>query len=1033
MKRRLSLLLALIMVFSLFPIHAESFDELAERAGNTLQDYGAIKGGSDGNLMIEQTLKRQDAVVILTRLMGKEKEAESMRGAKSSFVDIAINYYEPYLALAEKNRWVEGKGGNVFGFNQDVTYKEFSAMLLRALGYDTTGKNYSKVTTTANSLRLYKGLFPGEDGKVIRGAAFILMNNTLETAPKGEKKALVYKLGYKSEPTPDKFSVMSADAVGLKAIDFKFSQPVNESTLNFIQVSKEKGKHKIAITPFMLDETTVRAILQNTTAQDTNFDLLVANVKSAKQEVVEIYNGSVTMSDTTPPEVLSVDVPNPKTLIVKVSEPLNFESKSFKNLNEFKIEGKALNGKVYNNLENEIIVELANALKPGDYSLEVSGMRDYAGFSVKQQDFNITVIEDKEAPSVTNATMLSKTKIKVDFNEPLANKGQFKVDGKSVSGGSIELSKNKMSAILTISPLGKAALVEVKVEYKGQKDIMGNEVKDFTVFTFKAEDDTDLPDVTGLTVVGEFLHVNFNKPMDTTKGKYSIQEGGKVVLRATSANGKFDPKDASKLIIDASSILRNSKATTYSLILENFVDASVRGNEMPKVVKEFNSSDKVAPTVKPEYSAENLNNATQLLKVKIYFSKEMDQASLLDMKNYTFSSFEYQGNAPRTNLRSDAVSTMVSFSAEDNNKTLVIEATDPKVLTLGNITLVGLTDKSFNSLPTSTVRPFSSGVQTATAFFQEVNGEYNISVIFTQPVPVMGDDVYKLMAGSTNLNLTYNTKSSDDLMHHFTFNTDGVTSDGKLNGSPLVLSLISSNSGDNAKSIYGAPAVAPASISDRVAPKIAKDSNGNPMVKYNSSNDSIIVTFEERVSGNASDYGFTIKDGSDNFIPGKYRGTSSNDVFFARNFNYTTGVKFPVGYNSLTLLSAKDLNGNEGKNYGTFDLPELNYAERTKTSSSDLIMSIGHNEDKFYLEFTMPITAENLNLGYFEFYYDGYSQDLAAASISSDGLKLEFELNNYLDTTSQREIDLDISSSAGIKDAANGGAPISGRFNNYPQ
>lgn len=409
MKKRLSLLLALVMVFSLFPIHAETYDERAERAGNTLQGYGAVKGGSDGNLMIDENLKRQDAVVILTRLMGKEKEADSMVGQYSKFADIAIKYYEPFLVLAEKYKWVEGKGGNVFGFNQDVTVKEFTAMLLRALGYDTTGKNYSNVMTLANSLSLFKGTSPGEDAKIMRGVAFILMNNTLETAPKGEKTALVYKLGYKNQPMPDKFSVVSAEAVSLKAVDIKFSQPVNESTLNYIQISREKGKHKIAITPFMLDETTVRAVLQNKAAQDTSLDILVANVKSAKQEVVENYNGSVTMMDTTPPEVLSVEAPNPKTLIVKVSEPIDLEAKNLRGLNEFKIEAKALNGKIYNELENELIVELGTALSPGSHNLEVSGLRDFAGFSAKAQDFNINVVEDRDAPTITNAVMLSKT------------------------------------------------------------------------------------------------------------------------------------------------------------------------------------------------------------------------------------------------------------------------------------------------------------------------------------------------------------------------------------------------------------------------------------------------------------------------------------------------------------------------------------------------------------------------------------------------------------------------------------------------
>lgn len=1031
MKKRISLLLALVLLISLFPVYAESFDSLAQRAGDTLQSYGAIKGGSDGNLMIDQTLKRQDAVVILTRLMGKEREAEAMSVSVRPFTDITISYYDSFLALAKKNKWVEGKGGGIFGFNENVTYKEFSAMLLRALGYDTTGKNYSKVTQIANSINLYNGLQPYENDEIIRGAAFILMNNTLETAPKGETKPLVYKLGYRTEPAPEKFSVTGVESVGLKAIDVKFSEPVNESTLNFIHLSKDKGKQKVGYDTVMLDDLTVRLVLQNTASQDTTIDVSVHDVKSVKQELVAIHHASVTMSDTTPPEVLSVEALNPKTLIVKVSEPIKLEAKSFTSLSEFKIEGKALNGKVHNNLENQLTVELSNALKPGDYTVEVSGLRDYAGFSNKSQDFNITVVEDKDAPVIESASLISKTKIKVNFNEMLTNKGQFKVDGKNVSSGNIELSKNKMSALLTVSPLSKAALVEIKVEYKGQRDVMGNEVTNFTAFTFKAEDDTELPDVTKVEVISEFVHVHFNKQMDTSKGKYTVQEGGKFVIRTTNAAGKFAPGDSSKLIIDASSILRNGKATTYSLILEGFVDASIRGNEMQKLVKTFDSSDKVAPSVKAEYSVENAGRPDKILKIKLYFSKEMNKDSLLDMKNYTFSNFEYQGVAPSPNKRADEVSAYVQLNTEDNDKTLVIEATDPKVLAVGNITLIGLKDKANNSLPTTTVRPFSSAPQSASAEFIRDSDAFVIKLVFTQPVEVLGDDVFKLTAGSENLNLRYRDRSADMMTYYFDFDQNGVKSNAMKGSNALTMSLISPSSGDNAKSIYGSPAVAPSAIIDKAPPMVALDSNGDPEVEYNSSGDSLAISFDETMSYTKSDYAFNLKDANGNFVPIQISGTSGSQLILKRITPYTTNIRFPNGISTLTLLKTKDVNGNDGKDYAPIDLPNLNLSKADVTSDP-LYMEEGSNVDEVTLSFTMPITADSLDPSNFSFAYDHSDYTIYSVKISSDGLQLIFSVS-YLDTYSSDQIAIEVKNSAGIRDAANGGSPITGTYTGYPQ
>ncbi|MGI6668264.1 MAG: hypothetical protein ACOX4M_02135 [Acetivibrionales bacterium] len=61
--------------------------------------------------------------------------------------------------------------------------------------------------------------------------------------------------------------------------------------------------------------------------------------------------------------------------------------------------------------------------------------------------------------------------------------------------------------------LSIGAIVEVRVEYKGQRDVAGNEVEDWKVFKFKVEDDTTLPTATASLDSDNNLTITFSKAM----------------------------------------------------------------------------------------------------------------------------------------------------------------------------------------------------------------------------------------------------------------------------------------------------------------------------------------------------------------------------------------------------------------------------------------------------------------------------------------------------------------------------------------
>ncbi|MBN1623843.1 MAG: hypothetical protein JW903_05705, partial [Clostridia bacterium] len=147
--RLLSLTLALILVISVLPANTVS----ANDNGELLRELGILKGDLEGNLLLDQPLKRQDAIVLLSRLLGAEELAEAYPG-EHSFSDVTNPYYDPFIAWAEDSGLTEGIGGGLFGFDQYLKNQQLLAFLLRALGYEYYGADYGLVPAKSVELEI---------------------------------------------------------------------------------------------------------------------------------------------------------------------------------------------------------------------------------------------------------------------------------------------------------------------------------------------------------------------------------------------------------------------------------------------------------------------------------------------------------------------------------------------------------------------------------------------------------------------------------------------------------------------------------------------------------------------------------------------------------------------------------------------------------------------------------------------------------------------------------------------------------------
>ena len=100
MKRRISLLLAVVMVLGSFgAVFASEVKTTEQVAAEFLVEKGILKGNTSGDLGLDKYMKRQDSVIMLSRLMGEEDAAKDhiVTEAVKAFKDVKNPYYRAFI------------------------------------------------------------------------------------------------------------------------------------------------------------------------------------------------------------------------------------------------------------------------------------------------------------------------------------------------------------------------------------------------------------------------------------------------------------------------------------------------------------------------------------------------------------------------------------------------------------------------------------------------------------------------------------------------------------------------------------------------------------------------------------------------------------------------------------------------------------------------------------------------------------------------------------------------------------------------
>lgn len=296
MKKSLSLLVAIAMVFSMF---ATLVSADAKSAGQKLQDSGVIKGTSEG-LAEDQEWVRQDVTVLIARLLGKVEEAEAHANTHG-FEDLDSKFYNGYVSWAKEKGYFIGKSATKFGVGDSITNQEFATVLLRVLNTlqgKTDEVDYAKAVETAAELGLIsKDIDP--KANAIRGDIYVSLVSALDYKINGKKIGTI--LGLKGYEVTE-LEIVSAKAVVKSAVSVEFNSAVESLKSEDVTVEDANGA-LVLVEKVTVDGAKATVALSDELESGKTYTLKIASATTAEGFVLTDASQEFKYQATTPATV----------------------------------------------------------------------------------------------------------------------------------------------------------------------------------------------------------------------------------------------------------------------------------------------------------------------------------------------------------------------------------------------------------------------------------------------------------------------------------------------------------------------------------------------------------------------------------------------------------------------------------------------------------------------------------------------------------------------------------------------------------
>jgi len=673
MKKILSVALSTAMAFSMFASVAFGADTAKltpEQQFNVLKEAGIVTGYPDGLSHLERTITRAE----LAKVVVKSINLEPITGV-ATYKDknyTASHWAAPFIEAATQAGIMQGKNleKKLFDPTGNVTVQELAKVLVAALklevptdanntasdwakgyveaavkaGYLEAGMNYQANATRSQVIVAAHAIYEVNNFKVVKAEASdathvkltlstgevvdVVLEKALEanketelTYKAADGRELKYKVTY-VVTTATKVEKVSTSNLkeAVVAFDGKVDKESAEEVSNY---SLKSGK-SIKSAVLSDDEKTVTLTLTGVLANNKADFLTVSNVK-AGDKVISAKDVEFTAVDNQLPEVSAVKSLGTKSVKVVFSEPVKLPTQT-----SFELDGKNYFGKITQPTSRTVILTPYNtsALAVGAHKLVIGNVYDEAGFKSLNSTHEITVVEDKDAPTITEAKATLET-VTITFSEEIdvdtisASNVYWKSGSDKKTAKSFDVvADNKVK--FTFERGNSLPTGAITIFVDNVKDYSGNQIAKDSSVVVNPEIDTTRPEVKKVVAEdSKTIKITFSKSLlgtSVVKGNFTVlNKDGKVVsVKEANLNGDVVTLD----------LYSNLSTGDNTLTIKNLKDNTRLENTM----LDYSGKINVVDTEQPKIDSVLFNPKTGV--AIIGFNKQMDPATLQDIGNY---------------------------------------------------------------------------------------------------------------------------------------------------------------------------------------------------------------------------------------------------------------------------------------------------------------------------------------------------------------------------------------------------------------
>lgn len=864
MKKILSVALSTAMAFSMFASVAFGADAKLtdQQQFDALKQAGIVNGFPDGQAHLEKALTRAElAKIIVLSLNLTPVDATSYKDA-----NYANHWGRTYIEAATQAGILNGKDATkkLFDPNGNVTVQELAKVLVTALklevptdanntasewakgyvaaavkaGYIADGINYQANATRSQAVVAAYAIYEAAQFKVTKAEAIDathvkltlstgeVVDVTLEKALEPNKateleyttkdgKVLKYTVTYvvTSATKVDKVATNN-----LKEVTVTFDGEVDKATAELRNNYTLNANLKIKSA--VLNDAKNAVVLTLDEDQKFNnqqkYSLTISGVK-AGDKIISATNVEFTPVDNTLPEVVSVTGLGTKAIKVVFSEPVKSSYTG-----SFQLNGQGFYGSP--SIENrELILRSSSDLPVGEHTLTVSGVEDFAGFKSLSSSHKFTVVEDKTAPTIAEATATLE-KLTVTFSEDIddttlsvSNVYHKRGDSKINPERFVKVSGNKYEFYFATE--NALPSYETTIFVEGVKDYSGNQISE-TSKVVSPKIDTERP-----TVIDARVSSTDKKKLIVTFSKdIADKQNWTDLVTVKDKDGKIRQIDtvgfgATNNILEFT-FFSDLPEGTNTLTIKGLKDRTVLGNVMLDYTTTFNVGDKTAP----KFSSVAYTVDSSARRAVIVFNEKMDPASLTVRENYVLDI-----NGTPTALPSDAVLTVT----QDSHAVVIelpvrIDGTDITATSWLGVNVRGVKDVSGNYLEGFTKNIVFSDYKNLvladydTSVNAGLSGKREIKVKLSQAVSRVVNKDTVTVSGATVTDVVANSSDVVTIkLASDVYTTDGMTIG--FNGTKFVSVAQGEIGLANTQSAAGAEnvTIADSKIKDEVAPEVA--------------------------------------------------------------------------------------------------------------------------------------------------------------------------------------------------------------------